>query len=129
MGDIQRRGRFIKQQTAAILRHQHGDPRPLTLAAGETVHQPLRQRLQPHQRDRLFHLFPIRRAEAPQRAMPRVATYRHQLANCHPFRRRQLLRQIGHFAGKRLATPALQRLAVQQHLARGRRLMAAEHFQ
>jgi iron-chelate-transporting ATPase len=32
-----RRGGFIEQQTAAILRHQHGDPRPLAFAAGEAV--------------------------------------------------------------------------------------------
>ena len=45
------------------------------------------------------------------------------------FGRRQLLRQIGHFAGKGFAAPALQRLPVQQHFACGGRLMTAKHFQ
>ena len=35
----------------------------------------------------------------------------------HPLRRGQLLRQIGHLAGKRLAAPAIERLTVEQHLA------------
>jgi hypothetical protein len=49
--------------------------------------------------------------------VPRITPNRHQLTHRHPFRLRQLLRQIGHFAGKGFAAPALQRLSVQQNVA------------
>ena len=129
MSNIQRRGGFIEQQAATVLRHQHGDPRPLAFTAGEAVHQTMSERLQPHQRNRLFYFLTVRCAKATQRAVPWIAADRHQLAHRHTFGRRQLLRQIGHFAGKGFAAPALQRLPVQQHIACGRRLMTAKHFQ
>ncbi|MNI49900.1 hypothetical protein D3C73_1045380 [compost metagenome] len=108
MSDIQCRGRFIQQQTAAVLRHHHRQPGALTLPAGQAVHQAVGKWLQTHQRNRLLHLLTIVSAKTAQRAMPRIAANRHQFTHRHAFCSGQLLGQIGDLTRKGLAVPLAQ---------------------
>ncbi|MNE31583.1 hypothetical protein D3C80_1251590 [compost metagenome] len=59
MSNIQRRSRFIQQQTTAVLRDHHRQPGPLTFTAGEAVYQAVGKGFEPHQPDRLFYQLAI----------------------------------------------------------------------
>ncbi len=111
------------------MRHQHRQPGALTLAAGEAVHQARGQRFQPDLRDRLFDPNAILVTEAAQRAVPRIAAYRHQLAHRHAFCGGQLLRQVGDFTREGFAVPRLDRRRVEQHAPLAGALVPSQHFQ
>src|SRR3546814_15154822 len=63
MGDVECRCGLVEQQAIGVLGKQHGEPCPLALAAGERVDQPVGERRDFGELDRLVHLFPVEPAE------------------------------------------------------------------
>ncbi len=81
MRDIKRRDRFVQQQAFGILSHQHREPDPLALAAGEGINQAIAERSNIGQCDRFGDLDAIDLTETAESAVPGITPKRHQLAH------------------------------------------------
>ena len=129
MADVEPGCRLVQQHDRRFLRQHHGDPRPLTLSAGEGVHALLGEIGDARRQHRAVHRLVILFAPAGKQRLMRVAPARDQLLHRDVARRGGVLRQQTDASGHLFAGEALDLLPVEEHAAFSRRHQAAQGAQ
>ncbi|CAM2159701.1 hypothetical protein PT2222_60115 [Paraburkholderia tropica] len=128
MRDVERGSRLVEQQTGRGLRHQHREPDALTLAAREVIGELRGETRGVGEAQRLVDMRVIVGAQAAERAVPRIAAQRDQLAHGHVGRGGRILRQIRDLPREFARGPVAQRRAAQTQRPARARLLAREQL-